>query len=120
MRENRRPSMPPASLTRFKAVSTPSFIWRPSSLDGPVKAVLIPSVSGATTAAGRLGGGAGAVLGRRAKNAMAAAIRTVAPIAIQKIGLGLEVRGAADKTGVGLDGAECSGAAAPVARGTPD
>jgi hypothetical protein len=38
-----RPETPPASLTRLKAVSMPSFIWRPRSLTGPVKAAVIPN-----------------------------------------------------------------------------
>jgi len=38
-----RPSTPPASLTRLKAVSIPSFIWRPSSLAAPVKAADMPN-----------------------------------------------------------------------------
>ncbi len=38
-----RPSTPPASLTRLKAVSMPSFIWRPSSLAGPENGAAIPN-----------------------------------------------------------------------------
>jgi hypothetical protein len=38
-----RPPMPPASLTWLKAVSMPSFIWRPRSLTGPVKAAVMPN-----------------------------------------------------------------------------
>src|ERR1700738_1330447 len=37
-----RPSTPPASLTRLKAVSMPSFIWRPSSFVGPENGAAIP------------------------------------------------------------------------------
>src|SRR5689334_1868672 len=37
-----RPLTPPASLARLKAVSMPSFIWRPSSLDAPEKGATIP------------------------------------------------------------------------------
>src|ERR1700716_3677292 len=38
-----RPSTPPASLTRLKAVSIPSFIWRPSSFEEPEKGAAIPN-----------------------------------------------------------------------------
>src|SRR3981081_2885040 len=38
-----RPSTPPASLTRLKAVSIPSFIWRPSSFAVPEKGAAIPN-----------------------------------------------------------------------------
>ena len=38
-----RPSTPPASLTRLKAISIPSFIWRPSSFEAPEKGAAIPN-----------------------------------------------------------------------------
>src|SRR6478735_9616183 len=37
-----RPLTPPASLTRLKAVSMPSYIWRPSSLAEPENGATIP------------------------------------------------------------------------------
>src|SRR5258705_12793319 len=65
-----RPSMPPASLTRLKAVSIPSFIWRPSSFEEPEKGAAIPNrISRSVTprtagpAGGRGGGAAGGVGG---------------------------------------------------------
>src|SRR5260221_1280414 len=39
-----RPSTPPASLVRLNAVSIPSFILRPSSFVGPVKAAAMPNL----------------------------------------------------------------------------
>ena len=38
-----RPLTPPASLMRLKAVSMPSFIWRPSSRAEPEKGATIPN-----------------------------------------------------------------------------
>src|SRR6266436_4555082 len=38
-----RPLTPPASLARLKAVSMPSFIWRPSSLAGPENGATMPN-----------------------------------------------------------------------------
>jgi len=38
-----RPSTPPVSLIRLKAVSIPSFIWRPSSLEAPENGAAIPN-----------------------------------------------------------------------------
>src|SRR5271166_4123983 len=43
MSRRRRPFTPPASLIWLKAVSTPIFIWRPSSLDAPLKGAAIPN-----------------------------------------------------------------------------
>src|ERR1700741_4772062 len=37
-----RPSTPPASLARLKAVSMPSFIWRPSSFAAPENGAAMP------------------------------------------------------------------------------
>ena len=37
-----RPLTPPVSLTRLKAVSMPSFIWRPSSRDAPENGATMP------------------------------------------------------------------------------
>ena len=66
--------MPPASLTWLKAVSMPSFIWRPRSLTGPVKAAVMPnrislSDTPRTAVAGfpRLAAGTGSVGGAAAK-----------------------------------------------------
>src|SRR3981081_1784847 len=39
-----RPSTPPAPLVRLNAVSIPSFILRPSSFVGPVKAAAMPNL----------------------------------------------------------------------------
>src|SRR5271167_1439859 len=43
MSRRRRPFTPPASLIWLKAVSTPIFIWRPSSRDAPLKGAAIPN-----------------------------------------------------------------------------
>src|SRR5262249_36757149 len=118
-RSNFRPSIPPASLTRPSAVSTPSFICRPSSLDGPVRAVLMPSVTRAG-AAGLGGAGGGAADGRNVKEAAAA--RSGAPTAgaDQTARLprgaerGLESAGGRI-TGPGWGGAEALGRAAAAA-----
>src|SRR5208282_4724986 len=68
MSRRRRPFTPPASLIWLKAVSTPIFIWRPSSLDAPLKGAAIPnkislSLTPRTALSGALvcaGGGAAA------------------------------------------------------------
>ena len=59
-----RPLMPPASLIAPNAVSTPSFIWRPSSLAGPLNGAAMPkriSLSVTPLTSGTRGAGAGAV-----------------------------------------------------------
>src|ERR1700682_2531763 len=57
-----RPSTPPASLTRLNAVSLPSFILRPSSFVGPVKAAAMPNLISRSVMP-RTGGPATAVTG---------------------------------------------------------
>ena len=55
-----RPLTPPASLARLKAVSMPSFIWRPSSREAPEKGPTMPkriSLSVTPRTAGRLPSG---------------------------------------------------------------
>src|SRR3984957_8860166 len=45
MSRSRRPFTPPAELIWLKAVSTPIFIWRPSSRDAPLSGAAIPNES---------------------------------------------------------------------------
>ena len=59
-----RPLMPPASLIAPNAVSTPSFICRPSSLAGPLNGAAMPkriSLSVTPLTTGPCGAGAGRV-----------------------------------------------------------